>query len=243
METKYEYRLVAFIDILGFSDLVEKSKENEEYLVMILDALEEFKSELEKERPENSFEVAQFSDSLVISVPYVDTAVFFTFIMKLNLIQKILAEKNILIRGGVSAGKLYHRGTIAFGPSFIEAYKIESQLAEYPRIVIDPKIINLISLPESVDKENMKFEMGFWTFQNNTYPIVLKDWDGLFFVNYLYGWGEEAEVAKSLLSYLETELEKLNSNKLTDNKVIRKIKWNIAYINEGNQKRTVNKSE
>lgn len=232
---KYENRLVAFIDILGFSALVNKSESDPIYSEKLFKALENIQHNVEynnkQKKVENSaFEMVQFSDSLVVSLPYISAVSFNTFVMNLNFIQKILAEEGILIRGGVSAGKLYHRGTIAYGPAFIKAYKIESELADYPRIVIDPEIMNLKILPENGNIEEAKFIMGFHDFEGNRNPIVLKDWDDLYFVNYLYGMYEEEKIAKKLKEFVDQELNTLDSSKLQGIKVIRKLKWTIKYI-------------
>ncbi|MFD6440909.1 hypothetical protein ACFWDG_14065 [Peribacillus sp. NPDC060186] len=86
--------------------------------------------------------MTQFSDSLVISRPYHDSNDLWQIIMDLDLVQKTLAsDVGIMIRGGLTTGKLYHKGSISFGPAFVAAYHLESKVAKYPRIIIDPKII------------------------------------------------------------------------------------------------------
>ncbi|MBO0589259.1 hypothetical protein I2484_18360, partial [Sporosarcina sp. E16_8] len=207
-EGKYENRLVAFIDILGFSALVQKSESDTLYAEKLYKALDNVQEAVKqneiKQSTENSaLEMAQFSDSLVVSLPYTNSASFFSFVMKLNLIQKTLADEGILIRGGVSAGKLYHKGSISYGPAFIRAYNIENGLADYPRIVIDPQIINLKLLPENEDLEDSIFQMGFHNFEGNRNPIVLKDVDSLYYINYLYGMYEEEEIVLMLHSKVQ----------------------------------------
>ncbi|WP_338657265.1 hypothetical protein V6B14_22230 (plasmid) [Sporosarcina psychrophila] len=234
-EGEYENRLVAFIDILGFSALVQKSENDALYAEKLFNALERIRQEVEhnkkKQTTENSaLEMVQFSDSLVVSLPYTNSTSFSIFVMKLNWIQKTLADEGILIRGGVSAGKLYHKGTISYGPAFIRAFNIETALADHPRIVIDPQIMNLKLLPENEDLVDSKFLMGFHNFEGNRNPIVLEDVDGLYFINYLYGMYEEEGIAKKLHNFVLQELESLDSNSLSDSKVIRKLKWTLAYI-------------
>ena len=150
--------------------------------------------------------------------------------MNLNFIQKTLANNGILICGGVSAGKLYHKGSIAYGPAFISAYKCESELADYPRIVIDPKIMDLKLLPANEEFEDAQFFLGFHTFEGNRNSIVLKDFDDLYFVNYLYGMYEEKEIAKNLKKFALQEMGALDSNSIEDFRVIRKLKLTLNYI-------------
>lgn len=235
MNQQYEHRLVAFIDILGFSAMVEKSVQDEEYRDKIFRALEQIQHQVnyneEKKKEENrDFEMVQFSDSLVVSQRYNDTVSFSTFIMRINFIQKILADEGILIRGGISAGDLYHKNTIAYGPAFIRAYKLESSLADFPRIIIDPKVMNLDIIPECESIENVKFNMDFYSWEGNKVPIILKDADELYFVNYLYGMYEEPKIASNLHQHLLSELSQLQFDNLHDFKIFRKLKWNIDYI-------------
>ncbi|WP_153060884.1 hypothetical protein [Metalysinibacillus jejuensis] len=232
---QYEHRLVAFIDILGFSSMVEKSVKDEKYRNKIFDALKQIQEEVDynkvkKEEENRDFEMVQFSDSLVVSQRFINTISFSVFIMRINFIQKILADKGILIRGGISAGDLYHEGTIAYGPAFINAYKLESSLADYPRIIIDPKIINFEILPENEPLGDVKFNMKYYIWEGNKIPIILKDEDELYFVNYLYGMYEEPQIANNLRQLLIKELQSLKCHDLSEFKIIKKLKWNLRYI-------------
>ncbi|MFS0604931.1 hypothetical protein [Peribacillus frigoritolerans] len=232
---EYEHRLVAFIDILGFSNLVNKSNDDPTYFQKLLEALKVIQhnvkhNEKKQDKENSSIEMVQFSDSIVISRPYNSTTDFNVFIMNLNWIQKRLAEIGILVRGGVSAGRLYHKGTIAFGPAFISAYRIESELADFPRIVIDPQIMNYKVTPINEKIDDTKDLMGFHSFDGNRNPIILKDSDDLYFVNYLYGMYEEEEISNKLETSVLEELKTLDPNTLHGIKVIRKLKWTLNYI-------------
>ncbi|WP_299229491.1 hypothetical protein [uncultured Psychroserpens sp.] len=57
--------------------------------------------------------------------------------------QKLLLLEGILIRGGMTYGKIYFNEMTSqlFGPAMNRAYFIENNLAKYPRIVIDPEVI------------------------------------------------------------------------------------------------------
>lgn len=84
-----------------------------------------------------------FSDSIVISQPIaeVDYPLFIELIAQL---QYGLFTKGILIRGGISCGKLYHDEYYLFGKELIKAYLFESTYADYPRILIDTNLIEEI---------------------------------------------------------------------------------------------------
>src|ERR1700756_3728702 len=46
-----------------------------------------------------------------------------------------------LIRGGIALGGLYHSSDIVFGEALIDAYRLESKVAVYPRILISPTVL------------------------------------------------------------------------------------------------------
>ncbi|WP_143483759.1 hypothetical protein [Hydrogenovibrio sp. SC-1] len=139
----YKKRLTAFIDILGFSQLVQEidiqESNGEERFNSILTLLKELKS---REKPENAneaIEITAFSDSIVISVANSKKALF-TVLWNVAWLQSSLMKSGYLCRGGISFGELHHKDGIVFGKGLIEAYKIESSLAVYPRIVVSDEI-------------------------------------------------------------------------------------------------------
>ena len=51
---------------------------------------------------------------------------------------------NILIRGGATVGELHHKGGDVIGNTLIEAYKLESCVANYPRIAVSRKLYSQV---------------------------------------------------------------------------------------------------
>ncbi len=103
---RYEQRVVAFIDILGFKNLVNKSESdnskaiNIETILDILNSFKEEKSDFAEKK------VALFSDNLIISYPF--CADYLTFLlMDLSRLSWKLMRKGVLIRGGIVIGNLY----------------------------------------------------------------------------------------------------------------------------------------
>ncbi|SFP88766.1 hypothetical protein [Hydrogenimonas thermophila] len=84
----------------------------------------------------------QFSDCLVFSVPVEnEMACFSIFEAIAKLMTKLHAEYNLLLRGGVSIGKICHEeGGPLFGPALVEAYEIESKQAVYPRVLLSKDV-------------------------------------------------------------------------------------------------------
>ena len=170
-ELKYENRLVAFIDILGFKDIVKQSEKDPSKIQLLYSVLNYLKNwevsenwnlskvEIEEDaqkRGVENFDITRktnstsFSDSIVVSVK-VDNNVnemASTLITNLAYIGAILIEKGILFRGGLTIGNIIHKenGTV-FGQGLIEAYILESNNAKYPRIVLSDKLLKELNYP------------------------------------------------------------------------------------------------
>jgi hypothetical protein len=163
----YEQRLCAFVDILGFSDLIERSLKQSplqqkirQLLREVIDAKPIWKQDSsidliearliaqgvpnprsEAEQTAACYAVAErgtsFSDSLVLSVT-LDPHAIRGLVTSLILLSRSLAELGGYVRGGVSNGLLCHEENMCFGPAHIAAYKMEKCVACYPRIVVAP---------------------------------------------------------------------------------------------------------
>lgn len=158
---------VAFIDILGFKGIVEKERSSG-YSGEQLNKLLACHSECEKIFKEHGLDIVQFSDSIVISKNYEKEA-FHEFVSSVSDYQKYLMQQGFLCRGGVAVNKHYSLSSFIFSPALIEAYRVESEKAIYPRVVVSEDVIDLV-FPEK-----------------NYPPTLCKEYDGLFFINFLYG--------------------------------------------------------
>ncbi|MGF9724206.1 hypothetical protein ABEX00_02635 [Bacillus safensis] len=81
-------------------------------------------------------EVTVFSDSIVISMPVSNSGSGFQLLNEVIFIQMELMYMGIFIRGGMTAGMLYHSENIVFGPAMNEAYCLETKYAIYPRVIV-----------------------------------------------------------------------------------------------------------
>lgn len=170
-ELKYENRLVAFIDILGFKDIVKQSENDPAKIKLLYSVLNylknweasekwnlrfvEIEEDAQKKGVEN-FDIigktnsTAFSDSIVVSVKVDNNAneMASTLIANLAYIGAILLEKGILFRGGLTIGNIVHRenGTV-FGQGLIDAFNLESNNAKYPRIILSDKLLKDLNYP------------------------------------------------------------------------------------------------
>ena len=138
----YEKRIVAFLDILGFSTMIEDSKVDTTLRTQIKNAMEiiyrvkEYYSDNEGFEQATGIKVTTFSDSIIISYPANKEDGLFLLLINIIHLQLELGALGIMIRGGIAIGDVYHDGRMVFGPAMNEAYMLESRRAVYPRVVI-----------------------------------------------------------------------------------------------------------
>lgn len=130
----YSERYVAYIDILGFTEIIKRSATNPG----LYEALAKNLSEIQTREPIEGeqavdFQFQAFSDSIVVSTELCGLQYLLTAISKFTL---ELMMEGLLIRGAIAKGKLHHKNGVMFGPAFIEAYRIEQAVAKYPRVVL-----------------------------------------------------------------------------------------------------------
>ena len=187
---KYEKRLIAFIDILGFKEIVRQSEIDPAIVDLLYSVLQFLKTweisehwdlrliEIEEDAQKigvKNFEIrgrtntSSFSDNIVVSVK-VDNNVnemTSTLISNLAYIGAILIEKGILIRGGLTIGNIVHNenGTV-FGQGLIDAYILERNNAKYPRIILSDKIIKELNYPLEVKKNRYPYHQYIDRFED-----------------------------------------------------------------------------
>jgi hypothetical protein len=133
----YIDRYCAFIDILGFRDLVR-------HLGGVGLQFETLRSLLTKiHSPVNpatkswhiDFRAQSISDAVAISTIANDTDLLHLFIAIENLAVELLKE-GYLIRGALVKGKLYHDDKMVFDDALIRAYELERTIVRFPRVMI-----------------------------------------------------------------------------------------------------------
>lgn len=154
---KYEDRYVAFVDILGFKELIAASAREKPSIEpsMIFNALDirhlsikdSFFSLISLPSPDDAvldFRVHSFSDCVVAScrmTPYgLGLLLFFCWQTSSDWL-----SKSFLSRGGLACGKLLHKtneggAALIFGPAFNQAYKLESEIADLPRLIFSKEV-------------------------------------------------------------------------------------------------------
>ena len=142
---------VAYIDILGATEMIESNK-SEEYLRKINNLYQDTINMI-KSNCQNLFNIKAtvkiFSDNILIAIPKIE---FFgdstndmssCYILIFSIFFQILAMYyGILVRGSITIGDLYIDDIFVYGNALTKAHSLESNIANYPRIIINPKVIN-----------------------------------------------------------------------------------------------------
>lgn len=162
-----EPRIICFMDILGFSELINEYdtditstvlQDIQESFALAKNQLLENKS-LANTEALRHLKYQTFSDNICISIPYFDNEN--DFLTNFNILsvyvrafQLIMMSKGIYMRGGISTGSYYADNNIIFSKGLVNAYYLESKKAIYPRVIIDNKIIQKILLYNHLNIRN-----------------------------------------------------------------------------------------
>lgn len=204
-----EYHIVAYIDILGFSTMVEsdcEKKSETSYFEKLKECFFYVKNQF-KDR----VDLKQFSDSIVFSLPLVAKNLqqnITTIIRVAQGIQFEMFKKGILSRGGIAFGKHFSEHDFLFSEALIKAYMLEKQYAKNPRIIISNDLLDIHqALVDSLIAEKM----------------IIKEDDSKYFVNYfrLTTVDECNEILRNIFD---------NGNQ-DDYSIVEKYRWLYEYAN------------
>lgn len=193
----YEDRVLAFVDVLGFSEAVKGTikddREVAEETLRISQLIDGIQSDLDihNKRSKEIFKftdeqikmvsgtrvVNQFSDSIVLSFSIKEESGIFLMLLDILFLHVTALQHNFLLRGAIVRNKLLHTQEKIFGPALVEAYEMERNLAIYPRIVLDEEIIELSR--KYFGKQN-----GPDTEEHFVRSLLKRDFDGMYYIDY-----------------------------------------------------------
>jgi hypothetical protein len=222
----YEEKIIGFIDILGWSELIKHSAENE-HLLKSLDSVAALIAEISAFTPqinevshkiykESPFKDDQwgdlkrvdllathFSDTLVFSASPNKEATSILVACVIGLTIKLLSA-GYYIRGVITKGKLHHTSNSLYGPALISAYKMEQKNAIYPRVLVTSDVLEHLVAKEWVEKDRF---------------------DGMNFLNVLHFADEKC------IATIEEELAVNMEKQALNLDVLQKLNWVRNYIN------------
>ena len=250
-------QFIAYCDILGYGSHV---KDRTSAIVLaktikhyIMSLKTPFGSSLKFDKhPECNIKLKVFSDNILIC----SENNWYTIMRSVDTLQRMLVVENIFIRGALYYGDLYFDNDFICGQGIIDAHKIESQIAIFPRIIIDNKFIveannkieNFVKLViekvldnnpnlEHVDDYQHISELMLKDLKN----LTKIDFDGNYFMNYLktvYLTSLDKNEPDCKNSYIKNYLSKhrdiINKNIIwnnSDRKILQKYNWCKQYHN------------
>lgn len=160
---RYEHRVIAFLDVLGFSALVSESQTNPllvdqlwrvlDYLTrlvpewsdpdvtneMLKVAAEEGVAECDARKllqlREQCERITCFSDNIVLSSTSDWSGMIFVLTSAVR-VSLCCLQLGLPVRGGITVGPLLHESRVVVGPALVDAYGLESRVAGTPRVVV-----------------------------------------------------------------------------------------------------------
>ena len=134
----------------------------------------------------------------------------------------------IPVRGGITVGKLIHDELKCFGPAMVEAYKIESEIAVFPRVIIKPKVMEY-DLKRPGEANTVAYEAEFLR------GLIKRDSrDEQIFLDYMKQ-SQEFDTPEMYYEYVRKTREFIIENLdkyATDKELLRKYKWLKRYYNK-----------
>lgn len=206
----YKEYYMAFVDILGFKNMISNSRFDE-----ILDVYWHFMNEglsnptlglgyavdMEDQDDEaiklKNFNKAlsktsyqYFSDCIVIAVPCINAEALAVIIEICNYIQESMfgCSQPVFLRGAITKGPLYinNKKSIVFGKALVEAYQAESSIAKYPRIILSDNVVS----------------SGIVDVVDNYPKILIRDEDGYYYINSIGRYIEEIEWSEENVNHI-----------------------------------------
>lgn len=169
MTVALELNFVAFIDLLGFSEMVLYDCKQSPGKRIYVEKLKKLHDETATSFQEKGYQITQFSDSIVISAPFKnDCQLFSAFIQEIAEYQYKLFSDGFLCRGGIAHGKHFIDGTFLFSDGLISAYRLENSKARFPRIILSDDLLDLVFPDKTIPNE----------------MCVLEESDGVKFIDY-----------------------------------------------------------
>ncbi len=227
MQTKeYTNYYIAYIDLLGFKEMVKNSSCDYIYDVFINGMhlpMNEFKHYNKSVIDMNKVKYKVMSDSICFFVDsrlpnslvaLIATCVYF----QVDLLRR---ETPVLTRGAIVKGDLFYDDQFIYGPGFVDAYLLESKNAKYPRIIMTKETI------ESAIETTKQSELDYIPMMTFT------DFDEFYTLDcckLLKGLDKYNYDLSHLLSYVEIELGRSVDSSIRE-KLIYLKKWLCRYNN------------
>lgn len=216
-DLKYEGRIVAFLDILGFRNKVLQDRPKAVETMRSIERALSRSVELMKPDGPDSLSIKFFSDCFCVSCEHHELD---RLVKELSYLQLWLACDNIFVKGAISSGLHFESQHMIFSEGLINAYDLQTK-DKFPRILIDEEIVKRMKVETHSDYGDSLVE----------YLIVAPD--GVYFLDYLQVLRIENITGckdEILSGHRQAIMEEVKSNQ-GDYSIIEKYRWLSEYHN------------
>jgi hypothetical protein len=142
-DVAYQERYCAFVDILGFRELISGLDQGSMSFVRLRTLLQKvqdpYRGSPEAPFAGSGFRAQSISDAVALSTKLNPQGLHHLFYVLEELALALLFE-GYLLRGAIVKGPLYHDDKMVFGKALIDAYHFESEVARFPRIMLTREV-------------------------------------------------------------------------------------------------------
>jgi hypothetical protein len=233
-QPKLRESIVAFFDILGFSDASTGSSlevDSQEVLNKIVSAIEDSRNFVQSSFPNSPlaqpghWAVKFFSDNLAFGYPFddavADLASTAWFVVRCaQRYQLKMTLNGYFLRGALTQGPICLTDEIIFGSALVECYRLESKASIVPRVIMTEPLRQLLLTAATTHAENQPMPRD----------SVCRDVDGWWFLNYLDTAREGSNIKWEFVEqHKESILKCLSAT--TRHEVLPKYGWACRYHN------------
>jgi hypothetical protein len=216
--------IVAFIDVLGFQDLIEKVKNDDFELNERLNHfyrainpsfkyLRDTANFTQKYPFPEKCHVKIFTDNIAFTWELSNhrdgDIEIWQALKNLAYYQSGLAIEGYFSRGGIEIGSVYSDETTLFGWPIIASVQLEKERALFPRVIFGPEFIKRV-IPKLSSN-------NYYRDYSPLNDLIIKSNDGEYFLNYLYTTKEmnddNLDWDDSIKGYYPTSIKELNRHK------------------------------
>jgi hypothetical protein len=237
---EYDLRYCAFVDILGFSELIRRISSGG----MTPKALEQLLSIVHA--PPSEYQVDLFeasdlrcqsiSDAVCLSAACSEAGLAH-LVYSLDQLTMRLLEEGFFVRGAIVKGRLFHDDRMVFGEALVSAYRLESEVARYPRVMIERSVSSDIQAFFRLHSNKTTFAMNEVQFLE----CLRQADDGPYYLNVLrevwfaLGAGsllDDRSVALARYNRMAEKIQERFSESVDNPRHFEKVQWFAKYWNK-----------
>ena len=225
-------QFIGYLNILGFAEKV--NKEDKHLDLQLLHTINDIITQIKLVLPtlkntDNPIKMKVFSDNFLFCT---DNDYYALFAL-ISLLQSSFVTCDLFIRGSLYYGELVFNNEFVYGKGLIEAYKIENEIAIFPRIIVDDTFLTgAHEIVNQLSREKLAYD----TFLESLSDGYCIDFENNKYVNYLAimeGYILDGSSNYDFRELLQTHATNIKRGLQSKNKRnIQKYQWCRKYHNE-----------